>query len=422
MRRVVVTGIGLVTPLAVGTSNTWCKLINGHSGIRKIPESLFDPGDLSSQIAGIIPPIDEEHGFDPGAYIDGKDIKRMDRFIHLAIAAAREAVLDSGIDVSLTQKQKERAGVMVGSGIGGLIMIEQNALLLLEKGPRRISPFFIPSTLINLASGHISIEYGFLGPNHSVVTACASGAHAIGDAARIIMCDDADVMVCGGSEAAVCKLGVAGFASARALSTSYNDAPKKASRPWDKSRDGFVIGEGSGILVLEELEHAKKRGAKIYGEVIGYGLSGDGYHITAPEPNGDGAYRAMKMALKKAGISPSEVGYINAHGTSTPLGDIIEIKAMRRAFSEDINHIAISSTKSAIGHLLGAAGSVEAIFTLLAMKSGTLPPTLNLEEPDEGCDLNLVANTAQEKSVNFAMSNSFGFGGTNVSLIFKKFC
>jgi 3-oxoacyl-[acyl-carrier-protein] synthase II len=344
----------------------------------------------------------------------------MDDFIVFAMGAAAEAVADAGWTPE-DEESRERTGVMIGSGIGGLPSIAEGALTLHNQGPRRLSPFFIPAALINLASGHVSIRYGFKGPNHSVVTACSTGAHAIGDASRLIMLDDADVMVAGGTEAAVCRLGVAGFAASRALSTSFNDTPTRASRPWDKDRDGFVMGEGSGVVVLEELDHAKKRGAKIYAEVVGYGMSGDAYHVTAPTPDGNGALRAMRAAVKRAGIALEDVDYINAHGTSTPLGDEIELGAVKRLFGDHAYKLSMSSTKSAIGHLLGAAGSVEAIYSIMAINAGIVPPTLNLENPSEGCDIDLVPLHAKERPVKFALSNSFGFGGTNASLIFAAF-
>ena len=344
----------------------------------------------------------------------------MDRFIHFAIVAAKQAVVDSGY-IANTEDQKYRTGVIIGSGIGGLPAIEKTVLQMNAKGIRKISPFFIPQSLINLASGQISIEHGFMGPNHSVVTACASGAHAIGDAMRMIQYGDVDVMVAGGAESAICPSGIGGFAALRALSTSFNDNPSASSRPWDEKRDGFVMGEGAGILILEELEHAKKRGAKIYAELVGYGLSGDAYHITAPEESGRGTTYAMNLALKTANISPQQIDYINAHGTSTPLGDAIELNAVKKVFQEHAYNLCMSSTKSATGHLLGAAGAIEAIFSIQAINNKIVPPTLNLENPSQGCDLNLVANKAQEKNINFAMSNSFGFGGTNACLIFAKY-
>jgi 3-oxoacyl-[acyl-carrier-protein] synthase II len=418
MRRVVVTGLGLVTPLGIGVENVWRRLIAGESGIKAIQD--FDVSDLTAKIAGQVPRGDTGSGlFNADDWVPPKDQRKMDDFIVYAIAAAEQAVTDAGWKPQ-DEDNRERTGVMIGSGIGGLPGINEGALTLVEKGPRRLSPFFIPACLINLASGHVSIRYGFKGPNHSVVTACSTGAHAIGDAARIIMWDDADVMVAGGTEAAVCRLGMAGFAAARALSTGFNDQPQKASRPWDKDRDGFVMGEGAGILVLEELEHAKARGAKIYAEVIGYGMSGDAYHITAPAEDGNGAFRAMRNAVKRAGIATDRIDYINAHGTSTPLGDEIELGAVKRMFGDHAYKLAMSSTKSAIGHLLGAAGSVEAIFSILAIRDGVVPPTLNLDNPSPGCDLDLVPKVAEERAVNYALSNSFGFGGTNASLVFGR--
>ncbi|WPX97013.1 beta-ketoacyl-ACP synthase II [Candidatus Bandiella euplotis] len=419
MYKVAVTGVGLVTPLGVTASQTWNNIINSKSGIQKIPHDLFPTEDLKCKIAGLIASGGED-GFDIGKFLDFPEIKKMDKFIHYAIAAAEEAIADANLK-DLSDETKDNTGVLVGSGIGGLATIERNAHILSNEGARKISPFFIPASLINLASGHISIRHGYRGPNHSVVTACSTGTHAIGDAAKMIRDGDAKVMICGGAEGAVCRLGIAGFAAARALSTNFNDHPEEASRPWDKDRDGFVMGEGAGILVLEEYEHAKQRGATIYGEVVGYGLSGDAYHITAPEPNGLGAIKAMRMALDKAGINCEEIDYINAHGTSTPLGDVIEINATKKVFQGHVNNLAISSTKSAVGHLLGAAGSVEAIISLLAMRDSVLPPTLNLNNTDENCqNINLVPLTAQSKRVRYAMSNSFGFGGTNSSLVFKK--
>ncbi len=417
MRRVVVTGIGLLTPLGSGVKSTWENLLAGKSGIGLIDR--FDTAGFPAKIAGQIPFGDDEGEFNVDALIPRKDQKKMGSFIHYAIAAATEAVEDSGW-IPDGEDDKGRTGVLIGSGIGGLQEIEKTSIALHEKGARKVSPFFIPASLINLASGHVSIKYGFTGPNHSVVTACATGVHAIGDAARIIKDDDADVMIAGGAEAAICKVGMAGFASARALSTGYNDRPTEASRPWDSGRDGFVMGEGSGIVVLEEYEHAKKRGAKIYGEIVGYGLSGDAYHLTAPEPNGRGACKAMRMALDKSGLDYNSVDYINAHGTSTPLGDEIEVGAVKKVFGEHAKNLYMSSTKSSIGHLLGAAGSVEAIFCLLAMRDSVIPATLNLENPSEGCDLDFVPLTPKEKSIDVALSNSFGFGGTNASVVMKK--
>ena len=417
MKRVVVTGIGVVTPLGSGVSTNWSRLVEGRSGLGMI--SKFDTEGYAAKIGGEVPFGTGEGEFNPEDVVSSKERRRMDDFILFGLAAAAEAVKDSGWEPT-DEESLERTGVMVGSGIGGLPGLAEGAVTLKEGGPRKISPFFIPAALINLVSGHISIKFGFKGPNSSIVTACATGAHAIGDAARIIQWGDADVMVAGGAEAAICPLGMAGFASAKALSTGYNDRPTEGSRPWDKGRDGFVMGEGAGIVVLEELEHAKARGAKIYGEVVGYGMSGDAYHITAPVADGNGGFRAMKAALKRAGIGTDAIDYINAHGTSTPLGDEIELGAVKRLFGDDAYKLAMSSTKSAIGHLLGAAGAVEAIYCLLAMRDSVLPPTLNLHDPSEGCDINLVPLTAQQRKVDYAMSNSFGFGGTNASLIFKK--
>lgn len=416
MRRVVVTGLGLISPLGCGVEETWSRLIKGESGLGAIQS--FDVSDLPCKVAGQIPLGNKADGkFSADDWVEHKEQRKMDTFIIYALTAAIQAVEDSGWKPTDTEDQ-ERTGVMIGSGIGGLPAIADAAVTLLERGARRISPFFIPSALINLASGHVSIKYGFRGPNHSVVTACATGAHAIGDAARLIQIEDADVMVAGGTEAAVCRLGLAGFAAARALSTNFNDTPTRASRPWDKDRDGFVMGEGAGVVVLEEYEHAKKRGAKIYAEVTGYGMSGDAYHITAPAADGDGGYRAMVAALKRAGINKEDVDYVNAHGTSTPLGDEIELRSVKRLFGDHAYKLSMSSTKSAIGHLLGAAGSVEAIFSILAIRDSVLPPTLNLENPSEGCDIDLVPLQAKERKIKAALSNSFGFGGTNASLVF----
>ena len=417
MRRVVVTGLGLVTPLACGVEETWSRLLAGQSGASLITK--FKTDDLPTKIACQVPRGDGSEGtFNPDQWVDAKEQRRMDDFIIYGLAAAKQAVRDSGWEPK-TEEEKDRTGVLIGSGIGGLTGIEEASILVHEKGPRRLSPFFIPGRLINLVAGYVSIEHGFKGPNHAVVTACATGAHAIGDAARLIALDDADVMVAGGAESAVCRIGIAGFNACRALSTGYNDNPTKASRPYDKDRDGFVMGEGAGIVVLEELEHARARGAKIYGEVTGYGLSGDAYHITAPSEDGDGGYRAMQMALKRAGISPSDIDYVNAHGTST-MADGIEAGAVERLLGNAASRTAMSSTKSSIGHLLGAAGSVEAIFCLLAMRDGIVPPTINLENPDVVTALDLVPLKAQKREVNVAMSNSFGFGGTNAALILSK--
>jgi 3-oxoacyl-[acyl-carrier-protein] synthase II len=416
MRRVVVTGMGLVTPLGIGLERVWRRLLAGESGIGAIQS--FDVSDLPSRVAAQVPRGDRSSGlFNADDWVPPKDQRRMDQFIVFAMAAAAQAVEDAGWQPD-DEEECERTGVMIGSGIGGLPGITEAAITLQERGPRRISPFFIPASLINLASGHVSIRYGFKGPNHSVVTACSTGAHAIGDAARLIMLDDADVMVCGGTEAAICRLGLAGFAAARALSTNFNDDPPRASRPWDQDRDGFVMGEGAGILVLEELEHAQQRGARIYAEVIGYGMSGDAFHLTAPAEDGNGAFRSMRNALKSARLSPDRIDYINAHGTSTPLGDEIELGAVKRLFGGHAYRLSMSSTKSAIGHLLGAAGSVEAIFAILALRDGVVPPTLNLDNPSPSCDIDLVPKQARERKVSYVLSNSFGFGGTNASLIF----
>jgi 3-oxoacyl-[acyl-carrier-protein] synthase II len=420
MRRVVVTGMGIVSPLGAGVEHVWKRLLNAESGIRAI--QAFDTSDLPARIAGLVPAGDGATGlFNAEEHVPVKEQRKMDTFIVYGIGAANEAIKDSGL-VFDTDEKRERAGVMIGSGIGGLPAIYEGSIALHEKGPRRISPFFIPSALINLVSGHVSIMHGLKGPNHSAVTACSTGAHAIGDAARLIMWDDADVMVAGGAEAAVNRLGIAGFAAARALSTSYNDTPEKASRPYDKGRDGFVMGEGAGVVVLEELEHAKKRGAKIYAEIVGYGLSGDAFHITSPPEDGNGGFRAMTMALKRAGLNPEDIDYINAHGTSTPVGDMIELGAVRRLFADKAPNLSMSSTKSAIGHLLGAAGAVEAIFSIKAVTDGVVPPTLNLDDPDEGTQgMDLVPKVAKQRKVRAALSNSFGFGGTNASLIFKEY-
>lgn len=416
MRRVVVTGIGLVTPLGSGIEVPWKRILEGQSGLG--PMQGFETDDLPCRIAAHVSHGEAEGDFNPDAFMAAKDRRKSDPFIVYGIAAADMAVADSGWKAE-TEEAGDRTGVMVGSGIGGLSTIYDTSVALHERGPRRVSPFFIPASLINLASGQISIRHGFRGPNHSAVTACATGAHAIGDAARLIQYGDADVMVAGGAEAAICRLGIAGFAAARALSTSYNDEPIKGSRPWDKSRDGFVMGEGAGVVVLEEYEHAKARGAKIYGELVGYGLSGDAHHITAPAADGNGGYRAMQACLKRAGVTTSDIDYINAHGTSTPLGDEIELGAVKRLFGQDAYNLTMSSTKSAVGHLLGAAGAVEAIFSILAMRDGVAPPTLNLEDPSEGCDIDLAALEARERPIKHALSNSFGFGGTNASLLFR---
>ena len=419
MTRVVVTGMGIVSPLGVGLDHNWNSLLNGQHGFSKIDS--FEIDDIPCQIAGMIPRGDGSNGtFNPDQWVEPKDQRKIDPFILYGMVAAQMAVEDSGW-VAETEEQKCRTGVLIGSGIGGLQTIYETGKLMDERGPRRVSPFFIPSALINLISGQVSIQYGFKGPNHSVVTACSTGSHAIGDAARLIKYGDADVMVSGGAEAAICRLGMAGFAAARALSTGYNDAPGKASRPWDKGRDGFVMGEGSGIVVLESYEHAVARGAKIYAEIKGYGLSGDAHHITAPAENGDGGFRAMQAALRDSGLSQNDIDYVNAHGTSTPLGDLIEAGAVKRLFGDAMATMSMSSTKSATGHLLGAAGAIEAIFSILASKNDIIPPTLNLDDPaDEVAGLDLVPHKAKERSVRNAMSNSFGFGGTNASLIIGK--
>ncbi len=425
MRRVVVTGIGLITPLGQGTELVWKKLLAGESGIGRV--TTFDPTDYACQVAGEVPRVDGRGGggpdtpgsFDPDKTLSPRDQRRVDDFILYAIAAADEAVEDSGWRPE-SDEDKERTGVMIGSGIGGLATIERTSIELHEKGPRRVGPFFIPSALINLASGQVSIRHGLKGPNHSVVTACATGAHAIGDAARLIKYGDADVMLAGGAEAAICRVGMAGFIAARAMSTGFNDHPQKASRPYDADRDGFVMGEGAGVLVLEELEHARARGAKIYAEVSGYGLAGDAYHITAPADDGDGGFRAMKAALKDAGVAMADIDYINAHGTSTPLGDEIELGAVERLLGDAASKATMSSTKSATGHLLGAAGAIEAAFTCLAIRDQIAPPTINLENPSVATAIDLVPNKAKPMTINVALSNSFGFGGTNASVVFKK--
>ena len=425
MRRIVVTGLGMVTPLGLGVEHTWQALLAGKSGANRI--SGFDPTDYACKIACEVPRIDGRGGggpdivgsFDPDQTMSPKDQRRVDDFILYAMAAADEAVRDANW-MPEDEEERCRTGVMIGSGIGGLSSIADTAVELEQKGPRRVSPFFIPSALINLASGQVSIRYGFKGPNHAVVTACATGAHAVGDAARLIQYGDADVMIAGGAEAAICKIGVAGFIACRAMSTSFNDTPEKGSRPYDKDRDGFVMGEGAGVLVLEELEHALKRGAKIYAEVVGYGLAGDAYHITAPAENGDGGFRAMKAAIARAGIDASQIDYINAHGTSTPLGDEIELGAVERILGNAAGKVAMSSTKSAIGHLLGAAGAVEAAFSVLAIRDQIAPPTINLDNPSVETAIDLVPHKAKPMKIDYALSNSFGFGGTNASLVLKK--
>jgi 3-oxoacyl-[acyl-carrier-protein] synthase II len=417
MRRVVVTGLGLITPLASDVEETWSRLLAGRSGVR--PITKFSTADMATKIASNVVRGDGTDGtFNADAWVDAKEQRRIDDFIVFGLAAAQQAVTDSGWQPK-NEEERCRTGVMIGSGIGGLAGIAEGAVLLHEKGPRKISPFFIPGRLINLVSGYASIRFGYKGPNHSVVTACATGSHAIGDAARIIAIDDADVMLAGGAEAAICPIGIAGFNACRALSTSFNDTPEKASRPYDKDRDGFVMGEGAGIVMLEEYEHAKARGAKIYAEVKGYGLSGDAFHITAPAEDGEGGLRAMKMALKRAGLQPSDIDYVNAHGTST-MADWIEARAVERLLGDAAEKVSMSSTKSAIGHLMGAAGAVEAIFCILAMRDGIVPPTLNLDNPDGETSLDLVPHKARKREVNVALSNSFGFGGTNASLLFTS--
>ncbi len=418
MRRVVVTGLGMVSPLGGNVEDTWSALLAGKSGIG--PITRFDASEMACRIAGEVKKGDGTGGtFNPDEWMEPKEQRRNDEFIVFAVAAAEQAIRDAGLELR-TEEEKERAGVLVGSGIGGLASIERTSLQLREKGPRRVSPFFIPGSLINLAGGIISIRHGLKGPNSAVVTACATGAHAIGDAAAIIARGDADVMVAGGCEQAICPIGIAGFLACRALSTSYNDTPEKASRPWDEGRDGFVMGEGAGIVVLEEYERAKARGAKIYAELVGYGMSGDAYHITSPAEDGDGAWRCMKMAVEKAGLQPGEIDYINAHGTSTPKGDEIELKAVERLLGNRAGDVAMSSTKSAIGHLLGAAGAVEAIFSVLAIRDQVAPPTLNLENPSVETQIDLCANEPREREINVALSNSFGFGGTNAALVFRR--
>ncbi|MFN7264787.1 MAG: beta-ketoacyl-ACP synthase II, partial [Phenylobacterium sp.] len=422
MRRVVVTGIGLLTPLGQGREITWKAILAGKSGAGRI--TTFDPEGYACQVACEVPRVDGRGGggpdvegsFDPDATVPPKDQRRIDDFILYAIAAADEAVLDSGWKPQTTE-DFERTGVIIGSGIGGLATIADTAIEMHEKGPRRVSPFFIPSALINRASGQVSIRHGFKGPNHSVVTACATGAHAIGDAARMIRYGDADIMVAGGAEASICPIGIAGFIACRAMSTNFNDTPDKASRPYDKDRDGFVMGEGAGILILEEYEHAKARGAKIYAEVAGYGMAGDAYHITAPAEDGDGGFRAMRAAVRDAGIDPGQVDYINAHGTSTPLGDEIELGAVTRLLGDAAARATMSSTKSATGHLLGAAGAIEAAFTCLAIRDQVAPPTLNLDNPSVETVVDLVPHKAKPMKIDVAVSNSFGFGGTNASLV-----
>lgn len=416
MRRVVVTGLGLVTPLGADVETVWANLLAGKSGAGQITH--FDASDYKCTIACEVKGPEHEYGFDPGKRVDHKVQRQVDPFIIFGIDAAGQALEDAGL-TDMTEAQQLRAGCSIGSGIGGLPGIESESLLLAEKGPGRVSPHFVHGRLINLISGQVSIKYGLMGPNHAVVTACSTGAHSIGDAARMIRDDDADIMLAGGAEATICPIGIAGFAQARALNMTYNDRPEAASRPYDKDRDGFVMGEGAGVVVLEEYEHAKARGAKIYAEVVGYGLSGDAYHVTAPHPEGSGAFRSMEMALKKAGMTPGDIDYINAHGTST-MADTIELGAVKRLFGDAIGTVSMSSTKSAIGHLLGGAGAVETIFCILAIRDQIVPPTLNLDNPDEGTEgVDLVPHVAKKRKVKAALNNSFGFGGTNASVIVK---
>ena len=418
MRRVVVTGLGMVSPLACGVDATWSRIKSGETGIDKI--TSFDTSDLPCRVAGEVPRGDGGDGtYNPDDWMEPKNQRHVDEFIVYAVAASKEALDDAGWTPA-SEDEQYRTGVLIGSGIGGLKGIEDGANILREKGPRRVSPFFIPGRLINLASGHVSIRHGLKGPNSSVVTACSTGAHAIGDAARIIALDDADVMVAGGAESAVCRLAVAGFAACKALSTHFNDEPQRASRPYDRDRDGFVMGDGAGIVVLEEYEHARRRGARIYAEVIGYGMSGDAFHITAPSEDGDGAFRCMQAAVRRAGIDTSEIDYINAHGTSTPRGDEIELAAVSRLAGNAAARMSMSSTKSATGHLLGAAGAIEAIFSILAMRDQVAPPTLNLENPSVDTPIDLVPHTAREREINTVLTNSFGFGGTNASLVMRR--
>lgn len=417
MRRVVVTGLGLVTPLGADVETTWKNILAGKSGAG--PITKFDASDQKCRIACEVKPADHEYGFDPDKRVDSKIQRQVDPFIVYGIDAAGQAIEDAGL-LDMDEATRLRAGCSIGSGIGGLPGIEKESLVLAEKGPGRVSPHFVHGRLINLISGQVSIKYGLMGPNHAVVTACSTGAHSIGDAARMIRDNDADIMLAGGAEATICPIGIAGFAQARALSTNFNDDPVRASRPYDEARDGFVMGEGAGVVVLEEYEHAKARGAKIYAEVAGYGLSGDAYHVTAPHPEGSGAFRSMEMALRKAGMTPADIDYVNAHGTSTPLGDELELGAVRRLFGDAVGQISMSSTKSAIGHLLGGAGAVESIFCILALRDQIVPPTLNLDNPSESCaGVDLVPFKAKSRKVRAALNNSFGFGGTNASLVMK---
>ncbi len=419
MRRVVITGMGLVTPLGCGVDATWAQLLEGRSGARRVTEFKVD--DLPSQIANFIPRGDGTNGtFNPDQWMEPKDQRKVDDFIVYAMSAATQALTDAKW-APQTAEDQERTGVLIGSGIGGLSGIADTSILLHEKGPRRVSPFFIPGRLINLTSGYVSIKHKLKGPNHSVVTACSTGAHAIGDASRIVALGDADVMVAGGAESPICRIALAGFSATKALSTGFNDNPTKGSRPYDRDRDGFVMGEGAGVVVLEELEHAKARGARIYAEVIGYGMSGDAFHITAPAPDGDGAFRCMRAAVKRAAIEPGAIDYINAHGTSTPMGDEIELGAVERLFGGGNPDLAMSSTKGAIGHLLGAAGAVEAVFSVLAIRDNVAPPTINLDNPSVATSIDLVPHKARRKPINTVLSNSFGFGGTNASLVMRRY-
>ncbi len=419
MRRVVVTGLGTVSPLACGVEETWSRLLAGQSAARKITE--FDVSDLPCQVACVPPKGDGTNGtYNSDDWMEPKEQRKVDEFIVYAMAASAQALTDGGWK-PLTYEEQTTTGVMIGSGIGGMGGIYEGSIILHEKGPRRVSPFFIPGRLANLASGYVSITHGLKGPNHAVTTACSTGAHAIGDAARMVALGDAEVMLAGGTESAVNRVGIAGFSACRALSTGYNDTPERASRPYDKGRDGFVMGEGAAVVMVEALEHALARGAKIYAEIIGYGMSGDAFHITSPSEDGDGAYRCMKAALKRAGISASQIDYINAHGTSTPLGDEIELRAIERLLGDHAAHVSMSSTKSAVGHLLGAAGALEAIFSILAIRDGIAPPTLNLDNPSVETKIDLVPHVARKRTINVALSNSFGFGGTNASLVFQRY-
>jgi 3-oxoacyl-[acyl-carrier-protein] synthase II len=417
MRRVVVTGLGLVTPLGADVEIAWANIIASKSGAGQI--TRFDASDYACTIACEVKPADHAYGFDPNKRVDHKVQRQVDPFIIYGIDAAGQALEDAGL-TEMTEAERFRAGCSIGSGIGGLPGIASESLVLNEKGPKRVSPHFVHGRLINLISGQVSIKYGLMGPNHAVVTACSTGAHSIGDAARMIAMDDADVMLAGGAEGTICPIGIAGFAQARALSTNFNATPEKASRPYDKDRDGFVMGEGAGIVVLEEYERAKARGAKIYAEVVGYGLSGDAYHVTAPHPEGSGAFRSMEMAMKKSGLTLGDIDYINAHGTSTPMGDELELGAVRRLFGDHLGTMSMSSTKSAIGHLLGGAGAVESIFCILALRDQIVPPTLNLDNPSDSCiGVDLVPHVAKKRQVKAVLNNSFGFGGTNASLVMK---